>query len=438
VLCTVFNSSPRARKETVRLALGDIGQTAAVLVPPFSSVDAAFRVSFSQPGIVTGKADVDADDLADDNTRHIVVRVHKSMQLLVLSDTDAEDHRSAAFFVSRALVPSPEAVPGLAIVRRHSQDADRGVLETADAFLVIAPALLSGEALEIITRRVKDGAQLLMFLDGSTSPALLAPALSPPFQLIRAVNTAAGEPLVPAAHKLFASGDAADWSHVRVHRRFQTQLAQGRDGDVLLNYADNSAALTISPAGKGAVVFANLPLTPDGTDLIGHPLFPSMMHELLRLLRRGEEANENTPGHGWTLDAQTAGDGAVVVMDPRGQAVPAQTLASGRTTRLALRAAEQPGIYTARQTDLSVGAAAINVDPRESDTRPAALEKLKPGAGATVAVMRDEGELSFTGDVRPLWPQCAAAAAIFFAAEMLLLALWRPRRATGATAEAAA
>ncbi|HUR59066.1 MAG TPA: BatA and WFA domain-containing protein [Opitutaceae bacterium] len=429
VLCTAFNSSPRSRKETVRLALGDVAQSAQILIPPFHSANAAFRVNFSQPGVVTGQASVDADDLAEDNTRHIALRVHQAMQLLVLSDADIEDHLSAAFFISRALVPAASAAPGLTLVRRHSQDADRGILETADTFVIVAPATLSGEALEIIGRRVKDGAQLLAFLDGATSPSLLLPSLSPPFQLLRAVKTTAGEPLVPTARKLFAAVEAADWGQIRVHRRFQTQLQPGRGDDVLLTYADQSAALTLNTVGQGAVVFANMPLTPDGTDLIGHPLFPSLLHELLRLVRRGDDARETTPGHAWALDALTATDAEIGIRDPRGQPVAAQVLARGRTTRLSLPPAEQPGVFLAQQAAATVGASAVNIDPRESDTRPAALGQLKPGAGATLAVVRDEGELSLAASARSLGPECAAAAAFFFSAEMLLLAWWRPARA---------
>jgi hypothetical protein len=85
----------------------------------------------------------------------------------------------------------------------------------------------------------------------------------------------------------------------------------------------------------------------------------------------------------------------------------------------------------------------VNVDPRESDTRPLAVESLKPGAGALVSVIRDEEDLLLAGKTRPLWPALAAAAALMLALEMLLLAFWRrssltqssvptPRAGTGA------
>src|SRR5204862_4055234 len=69
VLCTVFNSSPRPRQETVRLELGEIAQEARVSVPPFASAAAVFNVSFPRVGSFTGKATLPPDDLREDNTR---------------------------------------------------------------------------------------------------------------------------------------------------------------------------------------------------------------------------------------------------------------------------------------------------------------------------------------------------------------------------------
>ena len=70
----------------------------------------------------------------------------------------------------------------------------------------------------------------------------------------------------------------------------------------------------------------------------------------------------------------------------------------------------------------------MNIDPRESDTRPLAVESLKPGAGALVSVIRDEEDLLLAGKTRPLWPALAATAALMLALEMMLLAFWRGSR----------
>jgi hypothetical protein len=319
------------------------------------------------------------------------------------------------------------------VVPRHGQDADRGILETADVFVLVAPAALSGETIEIISRRLNEGARLLVFLDGPTAPMLLPAAFAPPFQLLRLVTAEESIQPTPGPRQLFAESDASDFTTLRFRRHYQNQVRPDRVNDVLFSYPDGSAALTLSTVGQGATVFANFPLTPDGGDFIGSPMFPALLHELLRALRRGSEERAITPGTAWTLDAPTHGEGAVTVTDPDGKAVAAQLLTSGRTTRLALPAARIPGPYLVKQADTLIAAAAVNIDSRESDTRPIALENLPRGTGTAVAVMHDNEDWLLTDKSRPLWPQLAAAAAALLALEMLLLAVWRRTETPHAT-----
>jgi len=425
VICTVFNGTSRLRQETVRLELGDLTQEARVTVPPFGSGDASFNISFAQPGPLTGKASLGPDDLSEDNVRYLSVRVNKALQTLLISDAEATDQHSAAFFVSRALAPSAAASPGLTVVRRHSQDADRGVLETADVFLLVAPATLTGESLEIIELRIKDGARFIAFLDGPSAPLLVPATFNPPFQLLRSASAEAGEPLIVGSRKLFAEGDASDFSSLRFRRYYQNRILDGRAGEVLLSYPDASAALTLSTVGKGAAAFVNFPVTPDGGDFVGHPMFPALIHELLRALRRGAEERPVTPGVAWTLDAPASAEGGINITDPGGKKVEAQVVASGRAIRLALPPAHVPGAYVVKQAERVIATAVVNVDPRESDTRPIPLESLKSGQGTAVSIVRDEADLLLAGKTRPLWPELAASAALFLGLEMLLLALWR-------------
>ncbi|HZI31498.1 MAG TPA: hypothetical protein VFF11_04100, partial [Candidatus Binatia bacterium] len=292
-------------------------------------------------------------------------------------------------------------------------------------FVLAAPATLSGEATEIITRRVREDARLISFLDGPTSPALMFPTLNPPFQLQHPVLAKNGAPVTAGPLKPFAELDAADFAGVRFHRYYQNQLLDGRKDDVVLSYPDGSAALTISSAGSGSMVLANFPLTPDGGDFIGTPIFPAMLHELLRALRHDSAEHGFAPGVAWLLDVPTSGEGAVTVSDPEGHKISAKVISSGRSTRLALSPPKVPGIYTVKQGNTVVAHAAVNVDPRESDTRPLALENLKPGNGSAVSILHGEDDWFLAGKVRQLWPQFAMAAVILLGLEMLLLALWR-------------
>ena len=434
IVCKVFNSTSRPRQETVRLELAELSQERTVTLAPFGTADAAFTVNLPTPGVFTGKASIPPDDLREDDTRFIAVRAHKTLQLLLISDAEDNDPRSGVFFVSRALVPLPQAAPGLNLVRRHSQDADRGVLETSDVFLIASPATLTGETVDVISRRVNEGAQLIVFLDAPNAGLLMPAAFSPPFTAIQMTEEGAGESLVPGAQKLFPDIDADDWRNIKVRRHYRTQITEGHNDDVLLSHEDGSAALTLTAVGKGAAAFVNIPLTPDGSDLVGSPIFPAVLHELLNRMRRGMEEPSVTPGNSWTLETPTAGESALTVKDPEGKAVDVRVLSSGRATRLALPPVRLPGIYSVSQSGATVAAAAVNVDPSESDMRSIPLEKLQtlPG-GANISLAQDEEAQSAGVRNRPLWPQLALAAAAFIALEMLFSALWPSARTVRAT-----
>ncbi|MGA2173581.1 MAG: BatA domain-containing protein [Verrucomicrobiota bacterium] len=421
----ILNCTPRPREETVRLELGEFTRETRVKVPAFGTTEAAFNISVPHPGSFAAKLSLEPDDLIEDNTRWLLVHVSQALRILLVSDADESDPQSAAFYISRALVPSPEAAPGLTLIRRRTQDADRGVLETSDVFVLVAPALPSQEALDIMARRVKEGAHLMVFLDGPTAPDLASPALDPPFHLRHTVNSETGDAVAAGHAKLFADTEAEDLGALRFRRHYQVELVESRRDEVLLSYPDGSPALTLGAMGQGSAVFANLPFTPDGSDFIGSPMFPAMIHELLRKLRRASDEQAVTPGSAWVLNVASAGETAVTVTDPQGHPFAAQVMASGRTTRLALPSAQLPGAYPIKQGETIVSYGIVNVDPRESDTRPIALESLKAGGRSTVTVAQDEEDLLLAGKTRQLWPLLAGAAAALLGLEMLLLAFWR-------------
>jgi hypothetical protein len=133
------------------------------------------------------------------------------------------------------------------------------------------------------------------------------------------------------------------------------------------------------------------------------------------------------------LDVPARGEEVISVTDPEGKPVEARVVASGRMTRLALPPARLPGAYAVKQGDAVIAQAVVNVDARESDTRPIALESLKSGPGSAVTVARDEDDLLLTGKTRQLWPWLAGAAAALLGLEMALLSLWRKPRGLSST-----
>lgn len=463
--CQVFNATDRRRQETVRLDLQGVTRKTVVDLAPFASTEAAFRFSLPTAGVYPGRVTLEPDDLDDDNTRYFGADVRRALRVLLVGDDSAADPGGSTFYIAKALAPSDYVRTGLSVTTRVSQAVDRSSLESADLFILACPATLGGETLEVIARRVAAGASLAVFLDGSTAPKVLDAlaggsdgALAPPFQLTQAVDATGpqGDPfgeVSPAATALtlFARQDQGDLKALRFFRRWQTRDDPDRAGEVLIRHPDGSVALALCPAGQGTVLLANFSPAPAASDAAGSPLFPALLHELIRALRSARRSPENTPGRPWTIDvagaastaAGDAGAADLTVSAPDGQPVDATVIARGQTARLSVPPVRLSGHYSVRTGDRLLAVGVVNVDPRETDTRSmSAAELIKQGSGdgpsPRVAVVRDEGQLVTAGTTQPLWPHTIALAVAFFVAETLLLALWRRRASRRPTPAASA
>jgi len=455
--CKVFNCTGAKRLEKVSLQVDGAGvlREADVSLQPFSSAEASFSFELHKVGDYPGKVTVSHDDLVDDNVRYFNIRVRRELTALVISDAGPSDRRCAAHFVATALAPSERAGTGLKVVRRHSQDTDQAVIDAADTVVIVSPAALPGRVAESVAERVTRGASLICLLDGPTSPGILGAlasssggAISPPFHLAGQMECkGSGEPLGAAVLaggvlRLFADASQGDLSGICFMRHHRTSVIPDRKGEVLVYHKDGSVALSISPAGAGSAVFGNFPATMDGGNLVRRGIFPALIAEIMRALRRSGDRQAAVPGLQWTVDLAAGGAEkatyrvippmrpAAVDGDGREAIVPA-VVARGRTVRLAVPSVPVPGHYVVELIDGEGGATRaavgiVNVDPAESDTRAIDLSFLAQNKGSTtVAVVDDEGGLKSAGAAKPLWPVLAGIAAALVGAEMLLLALWR-------------
>ncbi len=472
--CTVFNAGPQERRERIRLELGDISRETEIALRPFSSAQARFTCTQPHARLLHGSFALSGDALTADDRRWFTLTVGRTLRALVLSDDDADDARSPGFLVATALAPSERASTGLEVTRSAGATADGRSLETADLFVLVPPLQLGGATAEIIARRVQDGAKLICFCDGPAAPPLVdllrsasEGLIEPPFTLGEVAvapdanwHRFAAPNLYPDALRLFASADGGELAALGFARYFRTANAPERRDECLLHYAAGTAptaagtaptgasgngaaggavALAISPAGRGRVTWANFPVDARASTLPGNPLFPALLHECIRSMRRAEDAGRNAPGLPWQIDVGSGtGEGDFVALPPDGgEPLPTEVVARGRRVRLALPPVDAPGIYTVTRGDETVGHGVVNVDAKETDTRRLALTTILDPAGSgggNVAVVDAGGDMVAAGRPTRLWPVllCVAAAALL--GELAVLAAW-PRR-TGRRAPA--
>jgi hypothetical protein len=449
IKCTLFNSSPIRRQETVQLDLGGIIRSFEVELTPFSSGEAVFTFSHPVPGIFKGKASIGPDNLTADNNRFFQVPVRTNLNVLVISDTDREANNSNAFFLSTALSPSNRVNTGIKVERRLSGEVDRTILETADVFFLADPVDLGSESLELIASRVINGTSFVYFMTNYSAPEVIAAlgeassgSITPPYSLLNIINVHSrdeGSVKIPIIQNsplpILNTPDQGDLASIYFSSHYLTEIDHKRKDEILLLHKDGSAALSLSQTAKGKAIFANLPIASDNTDFAGSPLFPVLIHELMAALRSGETGKTNHPGEQWSL--VFPGKWTInefkknsIINGPDERLISAEIYSSASGIRVVFPDSDLPGFYTIKQHNKTIAMGVVNINSRESDTRLLALRSLieQQSSGASVAVVNDEGELLLIGRRKELWPWCLGALAFFLFSEMGLLAKWQTNK----------
>ena len=239
-------------------------------------------------------------------------------------------------------------------------------------------------------------------------------------------------PLLPgkmrtdAPRRLYPASN--DWQAPLLGVRFDHTRSVGdpRPGTrVPSSFSDGSAALAIRDAGAGRVVLANFSPAPHASDLAKHASFVVLVHSLVERL----QPTQSNTAEGivaapvsFTTCVPASPDGLpVAVYAPNGSvAVGATTSPVAGGLRISITRPTSPGFYTARQGDLVLGSAAVNLDPRESDLRQ--TEKTVAGNKGRLDVA---DRILLEASDTPLWGWLLASAMAAMAAELLLVGFWK-------------
>ncbi len=449
LIVTVFNAAGRGRELELVMETSGLTSRRRITVGAYASAQAIFPISQPRVGVHPGSVRLEPGDaLPLDDQHHFVIRVAPRFSGLVLCDQPPSELDSGALLTARALDPDGQGETGIAITSLQPQVSDRRRLEEAGLVVLVPPIQLPGEVAEILARRIDQGLVVMAVLDqpgpGDALSALqaIAAAAAEPFELPltdaeddppdHVIHPASGFrltlPLLARGPiQAFADLDADPFAAITVHRRRALRAAPGRQEQVILWYDDEVPALALSRVGQGGLALINVPVAPRGSDLVGTSLFSPLLHECLRHLRSAQSADEAVPGLDW--QHTLAIDGPVQVRDPHGQAVAHSATVHGRHQRLRIGAVAEPGLYPIVHGDTVIDYAVVNLDARETDTRPIAAEDLvDPDADTPVFVHDDERRLALAGRPQALWPWLVLIAAAALAGECLIAILWRRGR----------
>ncbi len=447
ITCQILNASLQHRHEPVYLNFMGKQYTKTADLKPFTTTHITFDTIAETSGMFQGLVSLKTkDSLQIDNQRFFKMTVKQSTMVLIICDQDEKDLTSGAFYLKTAIVPY-ETKTGIKAVIRHSQNTDSDILNQTDIFILCPPVTLTEKLANAISSRVTEGLQLICFTDGDKAPKMLNTLkkaskgiLAPPFKLLtrKQADDSRGDTLTRIDYsrpplRLFAKPGQGDLSRLRFSRHYKTTPVDKNISSrpFLMHYPDGSAAMVITPAAKGKVIFMNYSITPHFGNLVSSPLFPALIHECLRFSPSHDSAKSNYPDNSLDILVPYSSNNTMTlqVRNPKKKILEYNQVALGKYIKLTIAETNIPGFYPVYLGKNKKGFGVINVNPIESDTRLYPLDKIEKTSmpGLNKAVIAKAHSTLLKSTQKKLWPIASLVLAGLLAIEMLTLAVWRKR-----------
>lgn len=431
----VVNHSPDQRNVAVVMEHGGLQQRRLVRVAPWSAVPVTFPVQFTDAGLETVSFRIEDDDaLSVDDTTGLVLRVAERRPVVIVTDSDTDDPRTAAYFIHRGIDPQRGGELAGVDVTVVSGDQLTDFTSTGEqpvAFILVETVSLNPDQLAWLQRRVADGDGLVWIAGRPADAAALS--------AFHELADGRGAPILPAGDTPFVSSAARGlgtgrFDHDILHvfegparsgllshtfvRSMQGTL--GPTAEPLLSFDDGHPALAVGWAGAGRVAVLAADVAPDSTQFVKDPSFVPLLHQLIRNVAPGPPV-EASPQPGGVL-TPTAGD------DQRWLGPDNEPLPQTNVDRIPDTGPHW--LVDARTAQRSDGKW-VELDPAESDlriveSREAGLADIASTGGA--AALRPVGV--------ELWPYLALAGLLLLLSESLLLLRFEGARPRGGEAAA--
>jgi hypothetical protein len=362
------------------------GQTRAV----------SFVTRFDAPGYARLSAELGADELATDNTRHAVVRIPATVRVLCVDgDRKRAPFESETDYVAAALRLKKEGQKeGVVVTTLEPQDLASETLRDYDVILLANVDHVTPDSVARLFSFVKEGGGLIVSLGGNVEPDLYnsifrenGESLLPGELIVIAESPAegsAGWSVAPprSRHPLsafldFLPRDLLDAGGFR--KAFRVKTAPG--AQEILRFAENDLPLLLEKRlGRGSVLLFTSTVDREWTDFPVQPLCPILMQQMVSYLIHAGAMKHYTIGEPIFLPAGERTPGSTVTLrGPNGKDTTVKVVARDGQTVAAADSSEGTGVYVLRGEDGREVSppVAVNADPTESDvkiTGQAALE----------------------------------------------------------------
>ncbi len=391
------------------------------------------------------------DALSLDDRVFFSVNVGESIPVVLIADDDPDDPASGTFYLARALAPFGDARDRFVPRVVASSALNLATLGAARVVFVGDVTRISESAVAALKGHLASGGGIVWFCGGGALSENLAalersmPDLLP-FVPGAARQPVAGRPgtrIVPGASgtAMLTSFDASTFvalgqawmGRVRDCSRIRSDALQ------VLAYDDGTPGLSVRRYGDGTFALANFSPAPRNGDLGRHAAFVALAQNLAAgVVPEGEGVAALHPGATVAIavrgDMGAAGDFTVIGADGR-KRLDASIIRDRNSAVVTVPNVEHVGIYRVERTSrpgVTVASAAVNMDPRESDTRSLSSETLgallRASSAGGAAKQSSTAMRPNDGDGAPLWWVAILVAMVAMVGEFALLLRWNADR----------
>jgi hypothetical protein len=394
-------SAHQAAALSVALRAGETRLAARTVEPSPSGVfEAEIEHVFQESGDLALAAELAADGLAADDSRHLALEVLDSIPVLVAGEESGRHEWGTARYAMLALYPEVEGLPPPAVSFRpqfaRSMDLAAVELDSFRVVILCDVARLDEVAAARVDDWVRGGGGLIVFAGGASDLAALEErlfldgrGLLPARPGERVLLPPGGElPLriADTSHPslaIFSGAEEGDLSRVRV-RAFTRVSEWPPEGPPLAWIGNESPWLLERRFGRGKVLLVATSATLDDSDLPRLPLFLPFLHQAGRYLAgTSSEARNVLLGDAltWTVAAAARSDFEVVVETPWGETPAASATRDGDRVHVRFSGTRAPGLYRLSYREKPGGRTLSRLF---AASVPAAESRLERVAGATL------------------------------------------------------
>ena len=372
-----------------------------------------FTTQFDKAGIVSLRAELSPDALADDNVRHAVARIRPGIRVLLL-EGDIENvvgNRSGGYYAKVALSPQ-DSDEEEGVVVNEIDPADFALEKLKDYDVVVMNNVLtvSPSTAKRLKRFVSEGGGLIVFAGDRVEASAYNQSLG-----------AAGEGILPAELGEVSSSEAEEgWTmeaaksdHLlaRLTARYPEKLLDAiritkqieatptENSEVLITSQSGNPVLLSRSTGSGTVLLFTTSASKRWNNLPREPLYAILLQQAVTMLTSDPDRLQLTVGNDASLPLTKREAGEFVDLLRPGTEEPEEIRVIQNGDQLAAPVSlTKHGIYEIKAEEGKPGVAiAANVNASESNVRvveSAALSNTLDSTG--VQVFSREGSLSKT------------------------------------------